>query len=101
MSYATEQSVLNAQHNAAVLAQQAAEAAIEIQRKISDETMRPSVLYRPALSVDGDQYCALYGADLVQGVAGFGFTADAAMRDFDTQWHTPISTRPALSGEPT
>lgn len=48
---------------------------------------RPSVLYRPALSVDGNMYCALYGDDLVQGVAGFGETAEAAMIDFDKNWY--------------
>lgn len=50
------------------------------------EHTRPSVLYRPALSRDGDQYCALYGADLQEGCAGFGPTPEAAMRDFDTRW---------------
>ena len=34
------------------------------------EFMRPSVLYRPALSRDGDQWCALYGEDLMNGIAG-------------------------------
>lgn len=48
---------------------------------------RPSVLYRPKLFIDGDKYCALYGEDLMGGIAGFGDTAEAAMRDFDTNWH--------------
>lgn len=93
MSYATEQSVLNAQHTAAVLAQQASEAAIQAQRDIAYEAMRPSVLYRPRLSVDGDQWCALYGDDLQSGVAGFGDSPDAAMRDFDTEWDTSLRAR--------
>lgn len=50
------------------------------------ERSRPSVLYRPSLSVDGDQYCALYGEDLAQGCAGFGETAESAMADFDRNW---------------
>lgn len=93
MNYATEQSVLNAQHNAAVLAQQAAETSAQAQRDIAYEAMRPSVLYRPGLSIDGDQWCALYGDDLQSGVAGFGDSPDAAMRAFDAAWDTPLRAR--------
>jgi len=50
------------------------------------EQRRPSVLFRPALFPDGDQWCALYGDDLQAGVAGFGDTPARAMDDFDTQW---------------
>ncbi len=50
------------------------------------EMCRPSVLFRPELSVDGNQWCAHYGRDLQQGVQGFGDTADAAMRAFDANW---------------
>lgn len=48
----------------------------------------PHVLMRPSLSVDGDQWCALYGNDLATGVAGFGNTPAAAMSAFDTAWLT-------------
>ena len=48
----------------------------EIEREriclVSDEQIRPSVLFRPDLSLDGNQFCALYGPDLMQGCAGFG-----------------------------
>lgn len=54
------------------------------------EYARPSVLYRPCLSRDGNQWCALYGTNLQDGVAGFGASVDEAMRDFDTQWHKRI-----------
>lgn len=47
------------------------------------EQQRPSVLYRPEIMVDGDQWCALLGADLQCGVAGFGDTPAAAMSAFD------------------
>ncbi len=47
----------------------------------------PHVLYRPRLSKDGNQYCALFGADLQTGVSGFGVTPAAAMADFDVNWH--------------
>lgn len=47
---------------------------------------RPSAVYRPALSLDGNQWCALYGVDLQCGIAGFGDTPAKAMEDFDHQW---------------
>lgn len=52
---------------------------------------RPSVLFRPALLIDGNKWCALYGDNLQDGVAGFGNSPDAAMRDFDTAWQKSIS----------
>jgi hypothetical protein len=55
-------------------------------QSVAFEMMRPSVLFRPVLTVDGNLFCALYGADLMQGCAGFGETPDAAMRDFDKNW---------------
>lgn len=50
------------------------------------EMRRPSVLYRPAISIDGNQWCALYGENLQDGIAGFGDTVADAMRDFDQAW---------------
>lgn len=47
---------------------------------------RPSVLYRPSLSIDGNQWCALYGDNLQDGVAGFGNSPEDAMWDFDRNW---------------
>jgi hypothetical protein len=46
----------------------------------------PSLLLRPRLFVDGNQWCALYGENLQEGVAGFGDTPDKAMRNFDLNW---------------
>lgn len=50
------------------------------------EMARPSAIYRPDLSQDGDKWCALYGDDLVHGIAGFGDTPDKAMSEFDQAW---------------
>ena len=47
---------------------------------------RPSAVYKPRLSIDGNKWCALYGENLQSGVAGFGYSPDAAMWDFDRQW---------------
>ena len=63
------------------------------------EMMRPSAIYRPAICLDGTQWCALYGVNLMEGVAGFGDTPEEAMRAFDSAWltqKTPAAIR-ALS----
>lgn len=57
----------------------------EIEYAASRYTL-PSVLYRPALSIEGNQWCALYGENLQDGVAGFGDSPAAAMADFDANW---------------
>lgn len=46
----------------------------------------PSVVRRPRVFIDGDQWCALYGENIQDGVAGFGGTPNEAMRDFDKNW---------------
>ena len=59
---------------------------------------RPSIMFRPTLTADGAQWCALYGDDLQVGVAGFGDTPEAAMREFDKAWwqeKTPDAHRSA------
>lgn len=48
---------------------------------------RPSVLFRPAISADGTQWCVLLGDSLADGVAGFGDTPDLAMIDFDKNFY--------------
>lgn len=57
------------------------------------EYAEPSAIYRPALSIDGNQWCALYGANLQDGVAGFGDTPALAMRDFNKNWHTEVARK--------
>lgn len=57
----------------------------------------PHVLMRPALSIDGNQWCALYGANLQDGVAGFGDSPELAMQDFDRNWKEVLA---AKEGEP-
>jgi hypothetical protein len=56
--------------------------------KAAEAYAAPSAVYRPALSIDGNQWCALYGANLQDGVAGFGDTPAAAMSEFDKAWAT-------------
>jgi hypothetical protein len=75
MSYATDQGVLNAQWNAASEA-----SATEQARRA------PHVLMRPRIFPDGNAWCALYGDNLQEGVAGFGYTPAAAAANFDHNW---------------
>lgn len=60
---------------------------------------RPSVLMRPALAVDGDHWCALYGENLQDGVAGFGKSPAEAMAAFDIAWHSKLPPRPTTDKE--
>jgi len=71
----------------------ALQAATEAIRDVQYEMIRPSVLFRPSISIDGNQWCALYGDNLQDGVAGFGDTPDRAMRDFDTNWVTQLTAK--------
>lgn len=60
---------------------------------------RPAMLLRPRLFPDGNQWCALYGDDLQMGIAGFGSTADEALRAFDRAMHEPLPTSDGLREE--
>lgn len=65
----------------------------------ADDQRRPSVMFRPRLSIDGNQWCALYGDNLQDGVAGFGNSPSAAMHDFDRAWATNLpAARAAAKG---
>lgn len=54
---------------------------------------RPSVLYKPKISIDENQWCALYGDDLQNGVAGFGRSPEEAMWDFDKNWRAVLQEK--------
>ena len=51
---------------------------------------RPSVLFRPKLSLDGAAWCALYGENLQDGIAGFGDSPANAMWNFDMNWERKL-----------
>ena len=53
---------------------------------VEEQMMRPSVLYRPSISQDGTDWCALYGTNLQDGISGHGATVEEAMLDFDKAW---------------
>ena len=54
------------------------------------ETVRPSVIYRPRIYIDGNKWCALYGDNLQDGVAGFGDSPAEAMDAFDQAWNEKL-----------
>lgn len=58
---------------------------------IECEQTRPSVLYKPSIKIDGAAWCALYGENIQDGVAGFGASPAEAMRDFDANWQKQIA----------
>jgi len=60
--------------------------------------LRPCMLWKPKLSLDGNQWCALYGDNLQSGVAGFGDTPEKAMEDFDKNWKTPVGLKGGKDG---
>ena len=69
----------------------AAEMTQETIRYVASSYERPSVLFRPKLIIDGNQWCALYGDNLQDGVAGFGESPAKAMYDFDRAWDAGLS----------
>jgi len=56
----------------------------------AEELKRPFFLLKPRVYPDGNQWCALLGENLQDGVAGFGYSPDAATRDFDRQWYATL-----------
>lgn len=57
----------------------------------AQDKQRPSMLLLPRLFIDGNMWCALYGKNVQDGVAGFGTSPDKAMKDFDVSYLTDIS----------
>lgn len=54
----------------------------------------PSAIYRPSIAIDGNKWCALYGDNLQEGVAGFGDSPAQAMADFDRNWFATLQPKP-------
>lgn len=84
-------SVLQQEFNAAVVLTEARLQELDNAR----DAARPSMRLRPQLSIDGNQWCALFGQSLQDGVAGFGESPDAAYKDFDRAWMESLKDRGA------
>ena len=76
-------------HETAIIRSNAA--VLEEQRQ--QTLLRPSYLLHPRLSIDGNQWCALYGANIQDGVAGFGNSPEEAYAAFDVAWREPLSVK--------
>lgn len=51
------------------------------------QRQRPFMLLRPKMYPDGNQWCALYGDNIQEGVCGFGDTPGSAAAAFDEAWY--------------
>jgi hypothetical protein len=72
--------------------------ATQLAHAIAEHATAPSVLYRPELTLDGNKWCALYGPNLQEGVAGFGDSPDEAMCAFNRAWITRVPTTQTEGG---
>ena len=70
-----------------------------ILESIEYESVRPCVMMKPKISIDGNQWCVLYGDNLQDGVAGFGDSPAKAMQDFDRSWLEPLTGKEAKNEE--
>jgi hypothetical protein len=50
------------------------------------ELRRPFMMLKPAMFIDGNRWCALYGENIQDGVAGFGDSPELAAWNFDKVW---------------
>lgn len=58
---------------------------------IEAEEMTLVATLRPKISIDGNQWCVLYGENLQDGVAGFGDTPRLAVYDFNKAWDRKLN----------
>jgi hypothetical protein len=61
-----------------------------------EERMRPCVIWKPRLSIDGNKWCAIHGDNLQDGVAGFGDSPAEAMVEFDKAWNAKLAKQEGL-----
>lgn len=57
-----------------------------LRQNVAREQLRPFFLLRPKMFLDGNMWCALYGKNIQDGVAGFGETPVKAAIQFDIEW---------------
>lgn len=65
------------------------------------ELQRPSILYKPTLSKDGNAWIALLGENLQVGVVGVGDSPAKAVLDFDREFYGHPRPVPTADKEPT
>lgn len=55
---------------------------------IEAEEMNLVAVLKPTITKDGDKWCVLYGANLMEGVSGFGDTPRKAIYAFNKAFDT-------------
>jgi len=88
-----QQAITDLDYQAALERGQAGSADFEaarLRRQLANEMLRPCMILRPSLGRDGNKWCALYGTNLMEGVAGFGDSPQQAYQDFDAEWQKCI-----------
>lgn len=60
-------------------------------RLIEQEEINLFSILKPSISIDGNQYCVLYGKDLHDGVCGFGSTMIEAIHNFNLEFYKPLT----------
>lgn len=58
----------------------------EICKTVQIKYLLPSAIYKPKIYRDGNMWCALYGTDLQNGIAGFGKSPEKAVEAFNNNW---------------
>jgi len=72
--------------HAALMVQESWRMTAAAHEEVAIELKRPFMLLKPRIFIDGNQWCALYGENLQDGVAGFGETPELAAKSFDLSW---------------
>ena len=72
--------------NAFYPADPARTALVEMESYCAAHPNSPSAVRRPALSIRTGLWIALLGPTIEDGIVGIGFTVEAALRAFDTQY---------------
>ncbi len=62
-------------------------------RNATFEQERPFMLLRPRIFQDGDQWCALLGDNLQEGVCAFGDSPSKASYEWDKAWYASIPAK--------
>ncbi len=61
--------------------------------------IKPHILLKPRVFKDRNRWCALYGPNIQEWIAGFGVSRSEACANFDRAWETYKVYHHALPGE--
>lgn len=78
--------LLDRLHNNAIMEHQSA-----MNAAVQSEEYNLIALLKPRISIDGNQWCVLFGENLQDGVCGFGDTPYKAVLDFNKAWNEPLN----------